>query len=80
MTPVPIARVRARPGGSRRSSATSAASRQARTGTSAPMTIELTWAASKDGPKTAIGSAAANVGRGSQTSNAGRGMTSGAVW
>ena len=76
--PVPTARVRARPAGIARSSATSAASRQARTGTSAPMSTLLTWAAWKPCRK-GIGTAARNVGSGSQTSNAARGNWSGGV-
>ena len=59
--------------------ATSSASRQASTGTSAPTSTLDTWAAGKVGPKIAIGIAARNVGSGSQTSNAGRGKTSGGV-
>ena len=77
--PVPTASVRARPTGIFRSSATSAARRQARTGTSAPMSTLLTWAAWKPVPNTSIGPAARNVGSGSQTSNASRGNWSGGV-
>ena len=39
-----------------------------------------TWAARNVGPRKAIGTAARNVGSGSQTSNAGWGNTSGGVW
>ncbi len=48
---------------------------QARTGTSAPMSTDETWAAWNDVPKIAIGMAARNVGSGIQTSNAGCGIT-----
>ena len=64
---------RARLGGKPRSVATSAASRQASTGTSAPIEDAHTWAAGKVGPNSAIGIAARNVGSGSQTSKAGAG-------
>ena len=46
----------------------------------APTTTELSWAAANVGPRMAIGTAARNVGSGSQTSNAGRGNDSGGVW
>ncbi len=77
--PVPSASVRARPVGSPRSSATSAASRQARTGTSDATSTDDTCAAANVVPRIAIVTAARNVGSGSQTSNAGRGNTSGGV-
>ena len=78
--PVPRASVRARPGASPRSSATSAASRQARTGTSDPTRTAGTLAASNVGPSSAIAGTASRLGSGSQTSNAGRGNWSGGVW
>ena len=72
-------RVRARSVPSPRSAATSAARRQARTGTMAPTSTLESWAAANVDPNTAIGIAASHVGSGSQTSNAGRGKTSGGV-
>ena len=60
--------------------ATSAASRQARTGTSAPTRTDDHWAAAKrHAAERHRRSAARNVGSGSQTSKAGRGKTSGGV-
>ncbi len=68
-----------RPSERRRSVAASAPRRQARTGTIAPTTTELSWADAKVAPNCAIGIAARKVGRGSQTSKAGRGNVSGGV-
>ncbi len=79
VSPAPSASTATRLGGSPRSSAASAVIRQARSGTSEPITTELTWAAANVVPKSAIGMAARNVGSGSHTSNAGRGKTSGGV-
>ena len=75
-----MARLRARPGGSFRSPATSAARRQARTGTRDPTTTGAHWAAANEVPARSIGMAARKLGSGSQTSKAGRGKTSGGVW
>jgi hypothetical protein len=72
--------VRDRSGERRRSSATSRASRQARTGTIAPTTTAAHCDAANVGPRRAIGIAARNVGNGSQTSKAARGNTNGGVW
>ncbi len=69
----------ARPCGRPRSSATSAASRQARTGTSEPTSTDDHCAAAKLTPPTAMAAAARNVGSGSHTSKAGRGNPSGGV-
>ena len=80
VSPVPMASVRERSRDRPRSSATSAASRQARTGTIAPRRIADHWAAAKETPRSAIGMAARNDGSGSQTSNAARGISSGGVW
>ena len=85
--PAPIARVRARPTGRRRSIATSAARRHARTARIAPASTGTTCAARiaassgiGAGPaNSAIGIAASSDGSGSQTSNAGRGNCSGGV-
>ena len=85
--PVPSASVRPRSGDRPRSSATSAASRQASTETMDPAstgtTCEVRIATSSGigagPPNSAIGIAARSEGSGSQTSNAGRGKTSGGV-
>ena len=82
-----MASVGARSRGSPRSTATSAASRQARTASSAPSTtvtacearIAVSSGIGAAPPISAIGIANRNVGSGSQTSNAGRGNTSGGV-
>ena len=75
-----MASVRARDVGRPRSAATSAARRQASTGTIEPMTTADHCDAAKVAPANAIGIAARNDGSGSQTSKAGRGKTSGGVW
>jgi hypothetical protein len=59
------------------STARSAASRQARTGTSELTITDETCAAPNPVPRSVIAGRARNVGSGSQISNAGRGITSG---
>ena len=46
----------------------------------APVTTANTWDEANVAPNSAIGMAARSDGNGSQTSNAGRGNTSGGVW
>ena len=75
-----MARVSERSRDRPRSSATSAASRQARTGTIAPRMIADHCDAANETPRIAIGIAASNDGKGSQTSKAARGISSGGVW
>ena len=80
--PVPTASVRARPGGSFISAATSAPSRHASAAAIALTTTENTWAARNQfaAPASHTGTAAISVGSGSHTSNAARGTSRGGVW